>query len=503
MNLIRHRTRSFFCVALTFSNFADRRLDARPDCRLSSRRRAPVMAAPRSRADLRRAVRPSRYAAIGASDVSGIGSSVVCVLQSDCPNGTGYVFVAARGLRGRGFTVNVTNLGLPTGVISRSFQDLGSQTAASSLATSSIRRSRLYPKDTTLITIFAGANEVNIITSALGAALAATIRPATSTSRSGRSGRLQTLMTALRAVARRSARFVILNVPNVAGMPFLAGAARPAPGGAARLGPHDDDGHQRLRLVECRGCRSDVRLAPVRPSNYSSDGFHPNDAGYAVIGNEIVRAVTERSYAAPQAAARRCRSCPEIPGGGRGARVTLCPRVDAQPLRRVPRTLSTRTCCVTSSREARSKPRCSNPCRGRAQRRLAPRPLRTWPAGFHPGDRPPCGGPAAALSHRRRRAHRPDRSRRHARPARRSGFAAGRGRRARRNFEQAALREAHEEIGLRHRGTCATLGALTPHRHSRQRLPPASDCRRHGRAAGRCTPPTARSRAFSRSRSTS
>ena len=29
-------------------------------------------------------------------------------------------------------------------------------------------------------------------------------------------------------------------------------------------------------------------------NNYSSDGFHPNDAGYAIIGNEIVRAATRR-----------------------------------------------------------------------------------------------------------------------------------------------------------------------------------------------------------------
>ena len=35
------------------------------------------------------------------------------------------------------------------------------------------------------------------------------------------------------------------------------------------------------------------------PANYSSDGFHPNDAGYAVIGNEIIRAVTEGAYATP------------------------------------------------------------------------------------------------------------------------------------------------------------------------------------------------------------
>jgi lysophospholipase L1-like esterase len=36
-------------------------------------------------------------------------------------------------------------------------------------------------------------------------------------------------------------------------------------------------------------------------SNYSSDGFHPNDAGHAYIASEIVRAVTASAYPAPQA----------------------------------------------------------------------------------------------------------------------------------------------------------------------------------------------------------
>jgi len=35
-------------------------------------------------------------------------------------------------------------------------------------------------------------------------------------------------------------------------------------------------------------------------SNYSSDGLHPNDAGYAYMAAEVVRAVTSNAYAAPQ-----------------------------------------------------------------------------------------------------------------------------------------------------------------------------------------------------------
>ena len=35
-------------------------------------------------------------------------------------------------------------------------------------------------------------------------------------------------------------------------------------------------------------------------SNYSSDGLHPNDAGYAFISSEVLKAITGNSYPAPQ-----------------------------------------------------------------------------------------------------------------------------------------------------------------------------------------------------------
>ncbi len=239
------------------------------------------------------------YAAIGASDVSGIGSSVECVLQSDCPNGTGYVFVAARGLRGRGYTVNLLNLGVPTAVISRSFQDLGSQHRIV-VGNFIDQEVPFVQRDTTLITIFAGANETRIITSALGAGAGAN-DPAGYIDQWVRTfgddfGRL---MNGLRAQAP-SARFVILNVPNVGAMPFQAGASLPQRQAAQRAAV-------RMTTTVINGLASqsvsvidlmcDSRL--YTPANYSSDGFHPNDAGYAVIGNEIIRAVTEGTYAAP------------------------------------------------------------------------------------------------------------------------------------------------------------------------------------------------------------
>ena len=62
------------------------------------------------------------YTAIGASDANGVGSSVLCVPFTECPNGMGYVPVTVRQLRAQGFTVNHLNLGVPTAVIGRDFQ---------------------------------------------------------------------------------------------------------------------------------------------------------------------------------------------------------------------------------------------------------------------------------------------------------------------------------------------------------------------------------------------
>jgi hypothetical protein len=38
-----------------------------------------------------------------------------------------------------------------------------------------------------------------------------------------------------------------------------------------------------------------------QPSNFFTDGFHPNDAGYTFLAGEVVRAITSSTYPAPQA----------------------------------------------------------------------------------------------------------------------------------------------------------------------------------------------------------
>jgi len=84
-------------------------------------------------------------------------------------------------------------------------------------------------------------------------------------------------------------------------MPFLAGGALPQRQAAQRASV-------RMSTTVINGLSgSNVTVVDLMcderlydRNNYSSDGFHPNDAGYAIIGNEILRAATSVSYPAPR-----------------------------------------------------------------------------------------------------------------------------------------------------------------------------------------------------------
>src|SRR4029077_8536354 len=102
---------------------------------------------------------------------------------------------------------------------------------------------------------------------------------------------------------------------NAAGMPFLAGTslAQRQAGQRSAVGM--------TRTVVTPLASSIVAIVDLMcdarsylTSNYSSDGLHPNDAGYAFIAGEVVKAITSSSYSAPLA------SCPvqtSVPGSSR------------------------------------------------------------------------------------------------------------------------------------------------------------------------------------------
>ena len=241
------------------------------------------------------------YTAIGASDANGVGSSVPCVPFDQGCNGMGYVFVAARQLRTQGFTVSLNNLGIATAVIGRDFQTLGQQYNHTIAANFIEQELPFVPAASTLVTIFSGINEVNTITAALGGGAGGSDPNGYIDAQVRAYGAdYTTLLTGIRAKAP-STRIVILNVPNPAGLPYLARAsvaqrqaAQRAAVGMTRtvVNPLTSQGVFVVDLM----CDSRSYLA----SNYYSDGLHPNDAGYAFMAAEVVRTATSASYPAPQ-----------------------------------------------------------------------------------------------------------------------------------------------------------------------------------------------------------
>ena len=240
------------------------------------------------------------YTVLGASDAIGFGSSSPCLPYTEC-GGNGYVFVAARQLRTQGYIVIFTNRGIPTAVISPAFQNLAQQyghTVAGNFIDGELP---FVPQDSTLVTIFAGANDVNVITAALGGGAGASDQAAYIDQQVRSFGdSYQALVSGIRNTAK-SARLVVLNLPNLAGLPFLAGAPLSQRQAAQRasvgmtttvINP--------LRAADLAviDLMCDARL--YQPSIYSSDGFHPNDAGYAILAAEVVQAATSNSYPAPQ-----------------------------------------------------------------------------------------------------------------------------------------------------------------------------------------------------------
>ena len=241
------------------------------------------------------------YTAVGASDANGVGSSAECLPLTDCPNGMGYVPVTVRSLKAQGFTVTNQNLGFPTAVIGRDFQTLGQQYNRTILANFIEQEMPFVLTNATVVTIFAGINEAITITAALGGGAGGSDPNAYIDAQVKAFGAdYTTLLAGIRGRAG-SPRIVILNVPNPAGLPFLAGASLAQRQAAQRIAVGMS------KTVVNPLVSSSVTVVDLMcdarsyvASNYSSDGLHPNDSGYAFIAAEVVRAITTSSYPAPQ-----------------------------------------------------------------------------------------------------------------------------------------------------------------------------------------------------------
>lgn len=242
------------------------------------------------------------YAALGASDALGVGSSVPCLPFTDCPDGKGYVQVAVRQLRTQGFTITLSNLGVPTSVIGRDFESLGHQYNRQILGNFIDQEMPFVRQDTTLVTIFAGGNEVNTITAALGGGAGASDPSGYIDQQVAAFGAdYATLLDGIRSRAS-AARIVVLNLPNLGALPFLAGASLAQRQAAQRAAVGMTTAVVNpltAQFVTVVDLMCDARS--YQPSTYSGDGFHPSDSGYAFIASEVVLAATTPSYPPPRA----------------------------------------------------------------------------------------------------------------------------------------------------------------------------------------------------------
>ena len=234
----------------------------------------------------------TRYTALGASDAVGVGASVPCLPFSDCPGGTGYVPRILAHLRQTDASYRLTNMGLPGAVMSREVQDIGNAVGIGINNNFLQHEAPFVPPGTTLVTVFAGANDANTLATALdrGAAQGTDPNAWIDARVAAFAEDYRELVGIVRGRAP-SARVYVLNLPNFAGLPF--GASRPL---------RDRQWLQRLSVGFGQAANSLVALnvtvvdllcnpRSYLASTYSSDGFHPNDAGYRYLAEETIAAI--------------------------------------------------------------------------------------------------------------------------------------------------------------------------------------------------------------------
>lgn len=220
------------------------------------------------------------YAALGASDVVGVGSSQPCTANFQDCNGNSYVFVAARQLRTQGYTVTVSPLGISGAVIG-------------SILNTALP---LMPGEAKLVTIFTGANDANSFVAAAEFGVGASdpngyIDQRVATFKSD----FAALVAGTRSRAP-GAKIVALNVPNLGGAAYSA---------VATLQRKQWRQRASVGVTKAINATSGIKVVDLMcrvilpASDLAGDGYHPNDSGYSHMADEVVKAFTSASYPAP------------------------------------------------------------------------------------------------------------------------------------------------------------------------------------------------------------
>jgi lysophospholipase L1-like esterase len=232
-----------------------------------------------------------RYAALGASDAIGYGGSVSCLPFSSCPDGTGYVQIVARRLKAAHADFDASNLGIPGAVISRRLMDLGNAVIGDIYGNFIDSQMPFVPRDSTVITLFAGGNDVNTVGAALRAGrhngdingyIDAQIASFTTEFRD--------LIAGIRARGTGS-KVYVLNLPNMARLPYANGYNSTEREYLRRLSVGFSAAMNATRAAEVHIIDLMCHAPAYNAGIYSSDGFHPNDSGYVMLADLVTAAI--------------------------------------------------------------------------------------------------------------------------------------------------------------------------------------------------------------------
>ena len=269
------------------------------------------------------------YTAIGASDAVGYGASVPCTPASPavgaadptCPEAgaSGYVPDIVHGFAQFGFIAALQDLGISGAVIGPDIQ------AEANMFDSFTGANACQPRppadqipanfiqnelgnvnpNATFITIFAGGNDTNAIVNDLacgaGGATQASQTAFITAQITAFGDDFATLVGGAHQIAP-SATIVVANLPNFANIPFAVGA--PAAIRQALQAVSVSIDTDVINTVVANGVPVvDLLCNPASydPANFYIDGFHPNDAGYALLAQQFLTAALSDNPPAPQA----------------------------------------------------------------------------------------------------------------------------------------------------------------------------------------------------------
>jgi len=240
------------------------------------------------------------YSAIGASDANGVGSSVPCFPFTVCDDGMGYVPVLVRQLRATR-QVTLLNLGIPAAVLGPAVEAIARQIGREVPGNFVDQIMPFVPRESTLVTVFGGTNDANIIGDAIEQGRAGTDIPGYIDTQARAFGADYTrLIAGIRSRAPASF-IVVVNVPNAAAMPF-----------ATRYPLEHRRVLQTIAVALSRESNRqagpgvavvDLMCNPTiyATTHFAADGFHPNDAGHAEIARQLKAIIDGGPSPAPAA----------------------------------------------------------------------------------------------------------------------------------------------------------------------------------------------------------